>query len=191
MRKIIALVQTSFDGLISTDTTKDNADTFDWYVGGEETNMYVQNMLDETSAILLGRVTYEGFIQFWPKETGEFADRMNKTPKIVFAHPGKIKEVTWGKWDNISLIDQNVEEEVRKLKQQPGKDMVILASARLVQSFANADLIDEYRIPVHPSILGKGKRLFEDIGKRHKLKLVDVRTLDEQIVLLHYELVKE
>ena len=96
-------------------------------------------------------------------------------------------KVKWGKWDNISLIHENVAEEVKKMKQQPGQDMVIFASAKLVQSFTNLGLIDEYKILVHPVILGSGKRLFEDIRDRHDLKLVNTKTYKGEAVLLDYQ----
>lgn len=92
---------------------------------------------------------------------------------MVFAHPGSLKEVKWGKWNTITLNEEGIEGKVRQLKQMEGKNMVIFASSKLVQSFANAGFIDEYRILVHPVILGTGKRLFESIKNRHSLTLVD------------------
>lgn len=92
----------------------------------------------------------------------------------MFTHPGSLKEVKWGKWNTITLIEEGIEEKVRRLKQMGGKNMVIFASSKLVQSFANAGFIDEYRILVHPVILGTGKRLFESIKNRHSLTLLDV-----------------
>jgi riboflavin biosynthesis pyrimidine reductase len=93
--------------------------------------------------------------------------------------------------DNISLINENVEEELKKLKKQPGKDIMIFASSKLVQSLTNADLIDEYRIVVHPVILGSGKRLLENIEGRHDLPLKSVTPYKSGAVMLQYVIAKK
>src|SRR5919201_1018450 len=116
--------------------------------------------LDETlasDAVLLGRVTYEGFAEAWPSRTGEFADKLNGMPKYVVSttleEPG---------WNNSTLINDDVAEEVSKLKQQPGGDLVVHGSATLVRTLMQHDLVDEYRLMVFPIVLGTGKRLFSD-----------------------------
>lgn len=196
MRKIIVSVNMSFDGIMAgaPPDGKVKADMgvqsyhLDWILPGvTEYGEDGIKIFDGVDTILLGRTTYEGLRQFWPTATGEYADRMNKTPKIVFAHAGSLKKVTWGDWDTITLIDKDVENAVKKLKKAPGKNMVIFASSKLVQSFTNANLIDEYRILVHPIILGRGKSLFEDIKKRHALKLIDSRRYSSGAILLDYE----
>jgi dihydrofolate reductase len=184
MRKVIVSVHTTLDGCMSGPIG--DLDNLDWlYPRVEELSEDVLDLLKTWDTILMGRVTYEGLAQYWPTATGEFADQMNTTPKIVFSKtPMKVE---WGKWDNISLIHENVAEEVKKMKQQPGQDMVIFASSKLVQSFTNLGLIDEYKILVHPVILGSGKRLFEDIEDRHNLKLVNTKTYKGEAVLLDYQ----
>ncbi len=188
MRKIIVSVQSSLDGFMSGTGPEGDPKNLDWIMPGvAESTPYMQDVLGKIDTILMGRITYWGLSQFWPNETGDFADLMNKTPKIVFSKSGELKKAEWGKWNNITLIGKNAEEKVRELKGQPGKDMVMVASSKLVQSFTNADLIDDYRIFVHPIILGSGKRLFENIQGRHPLKLVDMIRYMGGSILLHYE----
>ena len=195
MRKIIVSLHTSFDGVMSG-APPDGKVQVD--MGPQSYHMDrttpgvmdswedVLKIFNEVDTILLGRTTYEGLRQFWPTQTDAFGERMNKIPKIVFAHSG-LKEVSWGDWDTISLINKDVENRVIELKQAPGKDMVIFASSKLVQSFTNSNLIDEYRITVHPIILGAGKYLFENIKKRHPLKLLDTKQYPSGTMFFRYE----
>ena len=107
---------------------------------------------------------------------------MNKTPKIVFSNTLKIAE-----WNNTMLVFGSAEEEVKKLKEQPGKDMVIFGSGELVTSLAEAGLIDEYRVIVNPIVLGKGRSLFGGLKERLKLKLISSRVFKSGNVLLTYQ----
>jgi dihydrofolate reductase len=187
MRKIIVSAQASIDGIMPGTGPEGDPNNLDWIVPGvAEYTPYLQDLIGRTDTILMGRVTYWGFSQFWPNETGDLADLVNKTPKIVFSRSGEMKKAEWGRWNNVTLIGKNAEEKVRKLKEQTGKDMVIVASSKLVQSFTNAGLIDDYHIFVHPIILGSGKRLLENIESRHGLKLVDMIRYMGGSVLLHY-----
>jgi len=141
--------------------------------------------LDETmqsDALLLGRVTYQGFAEAWPSRTGEFADKFNSMPKFVVSTTLEDPE-----WNNTTVIKGNVAEEVSKLKQQPGGDIVIHGSAQLVQTLLEDDLIDEYRLMVFPIVLGSGKRLFSDTGKPATLKLVDSKTVGSGVLILTYQ----
>jgi dihydrofolate reductase len=142
MRKIIVGVHMTLDGSMSgPEGGEDNI--VGWGLPGiTDSTPDFQRYFESIDRILFGRVTYEGLAQFWPTATGEFADYMNNIPKIVFSRGG-LKEVAWGEFKNISLIKENVEEEVKKLKAQTGKDMIIFASSKLVQSFTNAGLIDD------------------------------------------------
>jgi dihydrofolate reductase len=191
MRKIIVTVHSTLDGFMSGPAGDEN-NMVSWAMPGiQDTTQIVQDSFDSVDTILLGRVTYEGLAQFWPTASGEFADKMNLTPKLVASKKGGLDHVEWGTYDNISLIKENVEEELKKLKEQPGKDIMIFASSKLVQSLTNAGLIDEYRIIVHPVILGSGKRLLENIEGRHDLQLKGATPYESGAILLQYVVAKK
>lgn len=134
-------------------------------------------------ALLLGRVTYEGFAAAWPERTDEegFADRMNSLPKYVVS-----TALTDTAWNNSHIIAENIAEQVAALKPQINQDILINGSAQLIQSLMQADLIDEYRLLVFPVVLGKGKRLFQN-GIDASLKLVETIPYDTGVVLLTYQ----
>lgn len=144
--------------------------------------------IDTIDTILMGEVTYEGFVTFWPTATNDiapFADALNATPKVVFSQ--KLDKAPWGKWDDARVVKTSAEEEVAKLKQQPGKDMVIWGSLTLAGSLIKAGLIDEYQLRVCPVAIGKGRPVFpEDIGM-HEMKLLEAKTYDCGVVLLRYQ----
>jgi dihydrofolate reductase len=141
--------------------------------------------LDElfaSDALLLGRVTYEGFAKAWPavKDDVGFGDRMNGLPKYVASTT--LKDL---QWNNSHLLVGNIAEEISKLKQQDGLDILVAGSRSLVRTLMQLDLIDEYRIMVHPIVLGSGNRLFGE-GGTISLALVDAKTFDSGIVVLIY-----
>src|SRR6266699_6818658 len=110
---------------------------------------------ENTEALLLGRVTYEGFAEAWPSREGEFADKFNNMPKYVVSSTLDEPE-----WQNSTVLKGDVAEEVGKLKQEQDGDIVVHGSARLVQTLVENDLVDEIRLMVFPVLLGSGKRLF-------------------------------
>ena len=142
--------------------------------------------LDEalaSDALLLGRVTYQGFADAWPSRTGEFADKFNSMPKYVVSTTLNTLE-----WNNSHLINGDVAREVPKLKEQFGGDVVVHGSGQLVNSLKERDLVDEYRLMVFPVILGTGKRLFADGGDLVPLKLADTRQVGpDGVVILTYQ----
>jgi dihydrofolate reductase len=142
--------------------------------------------LDEVfshDALLLGRLTYQGFAAAWPKMTDEvgFADRMNGMPKFVVSTTLKQLE-----WQNSTLISGNVAQEVAQLKQQPGRDILVAGSRTLVQTLMAHDLVDEFRLMVFPIVLGSGKRLFGDSSDASVLSLADSEPLDSGTMILTY-----
>ena len=189
MRKIIATVHMTLDGIMSgPESDVDNM--VSWGMPGViDSTPDVQNSFQEFDTILLGRLNYEGLSQFWPSQSGEFADFMNNTPKIVFSTT--LSKVRWGAFDNIPFINKDVEAEVIKLKERDGKNMILFASSKVVQSFTNAGLIDEYRVVLHPVLLGSGKRLFDDIKVRCDLKLESVKPYNSGATLLRYVLASQ
>ncbi len=134
-----------------------------------------------SDALLLGRVTYQGFATAWPESTDEGADFMNNVPKYVVSTTLDTVE-----WNNSTLIKDNIVEEITKLKQQDGQDMLVYGSATLVQTLMQHDLVDCYRLLVYPVVLGTGKRLFQ-AGTTATLKLVDTQSLSSGVVALLYE----
>src|SRR3990172_7478496 len=151
MRKVFWQMMVTLDGFIEGPNRES-----DWHVGDEEFNHYVTDMLDSIDAILLGRVTYQLFADYWPSSTDAEARKMNELPKIVFSRTlDKIE------WKNSRLVKDNIAEEVARLKQQPGRDLAIFGSSDLAATLMRLGLIYEFRIFVNPVVLGRGKRLFE------------------------------
>jgi len=148
----------------------------------DETGKFKSDELRATDALLLGRVTYEGFAAAWPgrKDEEGFADRFNSMPKYVASKTLKKLE-----WNNSHLIKGDLAAEVSKLKQQPGRDVVIHGSPTLIRSLLPHDLIDEYRLLVYPIVLGRGKRLFDEASQA-KLKLAESETFSKGVVKLVY-----
>src|SRR5687767_2124552 len=138
MRKIIAKMHVTLDGFVSGPNGE-----LDWSTpNAYESLPDVQEFLKSVDTMILGRVTYEGLMPYWTAETGEFADWMNITPKFVISTT--LTKVEWGKWDNASLLCDDLLEKVKNLKQEYGKDMIIFGGATLIQSFTNLGFIDEY-----------------------------------------------
>jgi dihydrofolate reductase len=137
--------------------------------------------LDEVTAagaLLLGRVTYEGFAAAWPSRTGEFADKFNTMPKYVVSSTLQNPE-----WNNSTVIRDDVAREVTKLKQEDGGDILVNGSIRLVEALMEHGLVDEYRLMVFPVVLGTGKRLFRDGADATPLEVVETRTAGETVIL--------
>jgi dihydrofolate reductase len=148
----------------------------------DETGKFKLAELHATDALLLGRVTYEGFAAAWPgqKDPDGFADRFNSMPKYVASKTLKRLE-----WNNSHLIKGELAAEVSKLKQKPGGDIVIHGSPTLIRSLLPHNLIDEYRLLVYPLVRGQGKRLFDEASQAN-LKLVESETFSKGVVKLVY-----
>jgi dihydrofolate reductase len=143
--------------------------------------------LDETmehDALLLGRVTYEGFAAAWPGMTDEvgFADKMNSMPKYVVS-----STLERADWNNSTVLRGDLAEEVRGLKEQPGGDILVAGSASMVRGLIAHDLVDELRLMVFPIVLGSGKRLFDGVSEAFVLKRADVRQLESGTLILTYQ----
>jgi len=177
MRKVIASEFVSLDGVVE-------APMWTFQFPSEDRDKFKFDELAASDALLLGRVTYEGFAAAWPqmeKQTGEYGAWMNGYPKFVVSTT--LQEAGW---NNSTIIKENVADEVSRLKQQPGKDILIFGSADLVNTLMQHDLIDEYRLMVFPIVVGSGKRLFEDGSDQKALKLVETKTFGSGVVVLTY-----
>ena len=149
---------------------------------GDEGNQF---KLDETmgsEALLLGRVTYEGFARAWPTREGEFADKFNSMPKYVVSSTLKDPD-----WTNTTVLDGDVVEEVKKLKDEVDGDVVVHGSAQLAQTLLEHDLVDELRLMVFPVVLGTGKRLFGETTDKKPVRLVDSKVVGDGVMILTYE----
>lgn len=136
--------------------------------------------------LLFGRVTYELMLSFWPtplakQQMPAVAEHMNNLSKVVFSRT--LEKATW---NNTRLVKDNILEEVRRMKQEPGSDMTILGSGTIVSQLAEAGLIDDYQFVVTPVVLGKGRTLFEGVKHRVNLKLAQSRAFKNGNVVLSY-----
>jgi dihydrofolate reductase len=143
--------------------------------------------LDETlssEALLLGRVTYEGFAKAWPsvKDDAGFADKFNSMPKYVVSSTLEDPE-----WNNSTVLKGDAVEEVSKLKQELDGDIVVHGSPQLAQTLIEHDLVDEYRLMVFPVVLGTGKRLFGETTDKKSLRLVDSKVVGDGVAILVYQ----
>jgi dihydrofolate reductase len=149
---------------------------------GDEGNKF---KLDETmasDALLLGRVTYEGFAEAWPPREGEFADKFNTMPKYVVS-----STLDEAEWTNSTVLKGGVAEEVAKLRGEHEGDIVVHGSVRLVQALIEHDLVDELRLMVFPLVLGTGKRLFGETSDKKPLRLVDSKVVGDGVAILVYQ----
>jgi dihydrofolate reductase len=182
MRKLFVFNLVTLDGYFEGP----NRD-ISWHNVDAEFNEYAVAMLNSADTLLFGRVTYDLMAGYWPtadaiKNDPIVAEKMNSLPKIVFS---RTLEKT--AWHNTRLVKGNVEEEIKKMKTQPGKDMALLGSGTIVTECAQSGLIDEYRIMVNPVVLGNGKPLFKGIRDRLNLELLTSRTFKSGNVLLCYQ----
>ena len=185
MRKLIATEYLTLDGVMEapgTETSLGERGGWSFLFSSDEHLQFKFDELLASDTLLLGRVTYEIFAASWPSLTGEFAERMNNLPKYVVSR--SLQKV---EWNNSHLINDPVHivEEVVKLKQQPGQDILLSGSADLFHTLRQHDLIDEYRFMVYPIIVGTGKRLFKD-GNSVTLNLVKSQTFRSGVVVLIY-----
>ena len=185
------LVVTEFitlDGVIEDPGGGETFDRGGWafqFERGEEGDKFKLDETLDAEALLLGRVTYEGFAAAWPSMTDEvgFADKMNTMPKYVVS--STLQDLTW---DNSTRIDGDVAEEVAKLKEQVAGEILVAGSATLVRALIEHDLVDELRLMVFPTVLGGGKRLFGDSGSAKAFRLVESRPVGgDGVVILTYE----
>ena len=177
MRRVVVSEYVTLDGV----TEEPGKWSFPFW--NEEIAKFKFDELFSGDALLLGRVTYQGFAAAWPKMNDEagYGHRMNSFPKHVVSRTLEKLD-----WNNSHLIKGSVEREVSKLKQQPGQDLLIFGSGQLVNELMQHDLIDEYRFLVYPIILGNGKRFFNYANKA-TLKLVETKTFSSGVILLRYQ----
>lgn len=176
MRKIVVTTFISLDGVM-----EDPQWTFPYW--GDDIAEYKFKELFASDAMLLGRVTWEGFAQAWPGRTDEqgYADRFNNMPKYVVSTTMQKAD-----WTNSHIISANVADEVKKLKQMDGQDITVHGSCTLTQWLLTQGLVDELKLLVYPIAVGKGRRLFKD-GEQVKLKLIENKPFASGAIALIYQ----
>jgi dihydrofolate reductase len=181
MRKIIVSAWVTLDGVFDAGTMAQ------WFIpyDSPERQDYIRDGILSAGALLIGRTTYEMLAPYWSSlknnEMG-IADKLNSVAKFVVS--SKLEKA---EWNNSTIIKENIIEEITKLKQQPGNEIQIEGSATLVQSLMESRLVDEYRILVHPFIMGSGKRFFKEGMNTAGLKLISTQMLEKGVILLCYQ----
>jgi dihydrofolate reductase len=177
MRKVIAGFFISLDGVVEAPQ--------DWHFPyfNDEMGEAVADQSSNADTMLFGRITFEEFAGFWPQQGSDvpFADVINSTPKVLVTTT--LKSVDWGP---TTIIDHDVVESVKALKDRPGKDISITGSPTLVRTLLRVGLVDELRLLVHPIVVGHGKRLFETEDQPIPLKLITSKTFQTGVQAMTY-----
>jgi dihydrofolate reductase len=188
MRRIIASIFMTLDGVYQAPGDPNEFERGGWAFRysktGDDSLKYAKDQLFAADALLLGRVTYEGFAKAWPsmpEDPAGYAKRMNSLPKYVVS-----STLTKAEWNNTTILTGNSADEVTKLKQQPGQNILVFGSGRLVTSLLRFHVLDELRLVVSPVVLGGGERLFKE-GEPQGLKLIDARSFSSGVVVLAYQ----
>ena len=190
MRRLILIEYVSLDGVVQAPGHAQEDRAGDFARGGwtgpfmESHGRYMREALNPMGALLLGRLTYEIWAGYWPTvadPADEIARMLNAVPKYVVS-----RTLREGSWPTTTIIDE-VPRQVPELKRQEGKDIVVMGSSQLSQTLMQHELVDEYRLMLHPVVLGTGKRLFREGGPAETLRLIDATTTTSGLVTLTYE----
>jgi dihydrofolate reductase len=185
MGRIVVTEFVSLDGVIEDPGGSENFEHGGWsfqFSRGEEGDHFKVDETMGSDALLLGRVTYEGFAKAWPSRDGEFADKFNSMPKYVVS-----STLTDPAWTNSTVISGDLAEEVERLKRDHDGDVVVHGSATLVQGLLEKDLVDEIRLMVFPVLLGSGKKLFGDSGELKAFRLADSKVVGDGVAIQIYQ----
>ncbi len=184
MGRIVVTEFISLDGVIEdpggSEDYKYGGWSFEISRGDEGDKFKLDEALD-SAALLLGRVTYEGFADAWPSRDGEFADKFNNMPKYVVSSTLKDPE-----WTNTTVLGDDLAAEVSRLKEEVDGDIVVHGSAQLAQALLDQGLVDELRLMVFPVVLGAGKRLFGETSDKRPLQLADSKIVGDGVAILTY-----
>ncbi|HEY2142026.1 MAG TPA: dihydrofolate reductase family protein [Solirubrobacteraceae bacterium] len=185
MGRIVVTEFVSLDGVMEAPGGGEGFEHAGWTFEisrGEEGDRFKLDEALDAEALLLGRVTYEGFAAAWPSMEGEFADKFNGMPKYVVSSTLRDPE-----WNNSTVLAGDVVEEVANLKERSHGDVAVHGSARLVQTLLEHDLVDELRLMVFPVVLGSGKRLFGTTSGKKRLRLADSKIVGDGVAILTYD----
>ena len=200
MRKLIVSIHSSFDGVV-TGPDDDPTNFMVWAQAGiEDSAPSFHENFATVDTILMGHGTYEDLSRKWPyvrdwpgvdEVSLRLGELVNNIPKLVVAGE-EIPDIKWGDFDPPrQLVGHDVERQIQALKKQDGGDIITFGSPTLIQSLTNANLIDEFRVLIHPVIVGEGQPLFRNIRERKDLRLRQVRTFERGAILIHYETVTQ
>jgi dihydrofolate reductase len=185
MGRLVVSQFVTVDGIVEDPGGSEGIERGGWafkFDRGDDGNKFKLDEVMASDALLLGRVTYEGFADAWPSRTGEFADKFNGMPKYVVSTTLETAE-----WNNSTLIGGDVTGEVSRLKEQVAGDILVNGSVQLVHTLLEHDLVDEWRLMVFPIVLGAGKRLFDDAAQSKALRLEEARPVGpDGVVILTY-----
>jgi dihydrofolate reductase len=186
MGRVVVSQFISVDGVVEDPGGSENFERGGWafkFERGDEGDKFKLDEVMQADALLLGRVTYEGFADAWPSREGEFADKFNNMPKYVVS-----TTMDKADWNNSTVIGDDLAGEVERLKQEHDGDVLVAGSAQLTQALLEHGLIDELTLMVFPTVLGKGKRLFGDTSAAATLKLKNSQPVGpDGVVILTYE----
>ena len=185
MRKLKLQVQMTIDGFVAGPKGEMDWTSINW---GDDINNYVTSITEPIDTIVLGRKLAEGFIPYWagvaanPNDPEVTSGRVfTDTPKVVFS-----KTLDKSKWDNTILAKGDLVDEIKKLKNQTGKDIMAYGGATFVSALIKNRLIDEYHIFINPTAIGNGMAIFKELNVKQNLALVNSRSFDCGIVVLNY-----
>jgi len=185
MRNVFVTEFVTLDGVMEDPGGSEGFEYGGWsfQFWGEESAKYKLDKLFASDAILLGRVTYQGFAKAWPtmKDENGFADRMNSLPKYVVS-----SRLRSADWHHSTIIKGDIPAEVGKLKAMPGRELQVHGSGVLLRWLLDRDLVDELNLRIYPVIVGDGLRLFPEKGQTHNLELVESRSIPSGVMLQTY-----
>ena len=184
MGRIVVTEFISVDGVVEDPGGAEDYKYGGWafeFSRGEDGDKFKLDETNDSAALLLGRKTYEGFADAWPSREGEFADKFNNMPKYVVSSTLKDPE-----WTNTTVLEGDVAESVKKLRDEVDGDIVVHGSAQLAQALIENGLVDELRLMVFPVVLGSGKRLFGETTDKKALKLSDSKTVGDGVAIQIY-----
>jgi dihydrofolate reductase len=184
MRKVVLDTIMSLDGCYT-----DGKSQIDWFDFVDEDMTWSHDILTRAGTLVFGRTTYEDFTQVFPKMDAAkvgfdpyIVERLNTLPKVVFS-----KTLKDGSWSPVTIVHSDPAKELSRMKEDDGKDILLLGSGSIVAAAVRSGLVDEYRLRVEPIVLGTGKPLFLEPQERRKLKLVKAWTFPSGVLGLHYE----
>jgi dihydrofolate reductase len=183
MSKLVVSQFISVDGVVEDPGGSENHERGGWafqYDRGPDGDKFKLDEVMSAAALLLGRVTYEGFAEAWPSREGEFADKFNTMPKYVVS-----TTLTDPSWNNSHVIDGDVPAAVAKIKDEVDGDVLVNGSAQLVATLVEHGLVDELRLMVFPVVLGGGRRLFGETSEARSLELVESRPAGETTIMIY------